>query len=83
MIDDRMGFQEDIRTIFSFFKGQKQTLLFSATMSKKIQNFAGSALVKPVTINVGRAGAANMSVIQQVEYVNQISQYCLANDIIL
>ena len=52
-------------------------------MSKKIQNFTRSALVKPVTINVGRAGAANMSVIQQVEYVNQISQYCLANDIIL
>lgn len=62
MID--MGFEEDIRTIFSFFKGQRQTLLFSATMPKKIQNFARSALVKPITINVGRAGAANMNVIQ-------------------
>merc|ERR1712071_588579 len=69
MID--MGFEEDIRTIFSFFKGQRQTLLFSATMPKKIQNFARSALVKPITINVGRAGAANMNVIQEVEYVNQ------------
>lgn len=35
MID--MGFEEDVRTIFSFFKGQRQTLLFSATMPKKIQ----------------------------------------------
>jgi len=69
MID--MGFEEDIRTIFSFFKGQRQTLLFSATMPKKIQNFARSALVKPITINVGRAGAANMNVVQEVEYVNQ------------
>lgn len=69
MID--MGFEEDVRTIFSFFKGQRQTLLFSATMPKKIQNFARSALVKPVTINVGRAGAANMNVIQEVEYVKQ------------
>ena len=25
-------------------------------MPKKIQNFAKSALVKPITINVGRAG---------------------------
>uniref|UniRef100_A0A8C6KCI8 Probable ATP-dependent RNA helicase DDX41 n=1 Tax=Nothobranchius furzeri TaxID=105023 RepID=A0A8C6KCI8_NOTFU len=62
MID--MGFEEDIRTIFSYFKGQRQTLLFSATMPKKIQNFAKSALVKPVTINVGRAGAASLDVIQ-------------------
>ncbi|CAB3367540.1 Hypothetical predicted protein [Cloeon dipterum] len=69
MID--MGFEEDVRTIFSFFKGQRQTLLFSATMPKKIQNFARSALVKPVTINVGRAGAASLNVIQEVEYVKQ------------
>ena len=45
MID--LGFEEDIRTIFSFFKSQRQTLLFSATMPKKIQNFARSALVRP------------------------------------
>ncbi|XP_064630234.1 probable ATP-dependent RNA helicase DDX41 [Lineus longissimus] len=69
MID--MGFEEDVRTIFSYFKGQRQTLLFSATMPKKIQNFARSALVKPVTINVGRAGAASTNVTQEVEYVKQ------------
>jgi len=40
-------------------------------MPKKIQNFAQSALVKPVIINVGRAGAANLDVIQEVEYVKQ------------
>ena len=63
MID--LGFEEDIRTIFSYFKvtllslplflslpplfnfqSQRQTLLFSATMPKKIQNFAKSALVR-------------------------------------
>ncbi|PVD30526.1 hypothetical protein C0Q70_09793 [Pomacea canaliculata] len=69
MID--MGFEEDVRTIFSYFKAQRQTLLFSATMPKKIQNFARSALVQPVTINVGRAGAASLDVIQDVEYVKQ------------
>ena len=69
MID--LGFEEDIRTIFSYFKGQRQTLLFSATMPKKIQNFARSALVRPVTVNVGRAGAASLDVIQEVEYVKQ------------
>uniref|UniRef100_A0A8C1JBC0 DEAD-box helicase 41 n=1 Tax=Cyprinus carpio TaxID=7962 RepID=A0A8C1JBC0_CYPCA len=67
MID--MGFEEDIGTIFSYFK--RQTLLFSATMPKKIQNFAKSALVKPITINVGRAGAASLDFIQEVEYVKE------------
>ena len=64
MID--MGFEEDVRTIFSYFKAQRQTLLFGATMPKKIQNFARSALVQPVTVNVGRAGAASMNIVQEV-----------------
>ena len=67
MID--MGFEDDVREIFSYFKGQRQTLLFSATMPKKIQNFARSALVQPITVNVGRAGAASLNIIQEVEYV--------------
>ncbi|CAO3656858.1 unnamed protein product [Mucor fragilis] len=69
MID--MGFEEDVRNIMSYFKSQRQTLLFSATMPKKIQDFALSALVKPMVVNVGRAGAANLDVIQEVEYVKQ------------
>ncbi|KAJ8657895.1 hypothetical protein O0I10_006423 [Lichtheimia ornata] len=69
MID--MGFEEDVRNIMSYFKSQRQTLLFSATMPKKIQEFALSALVQPLIVNVGRAGAANLDVIQEVEYVKQ------------
>ncbi|KAG0325165.1 DEAD-box ATP-dependent RNA helicase 35 [Dissophora globulifera] len=66
-----MGFEEEVRTILSYFKHQRQTILYSATMPKKIQDFARSALVKPVVVNVGRAGAANLDVIQEVEYVKQ------------
>ncbi|CAN1322063.1 DEAD-box ATP-dependent RNA helicase 35 [Linum perenne] len=66
-----LGFEDDIRVVFDHFKAQRQTLLFSATMPTKIQNFAKSALVKPVIVNVGRAGAANLDVIQEVEYVKQ------------
>ena len=43
-------------------------------MPKKIQNFAKSALVKPVTVNVGRAGAANVDVTQEVDYVKPESR---------
>ncbi|PIA17876.1 P-loop containing nucleoside triphosphate hydrolase protein [Coemansia reversa NRRL 1564] len=69
---DRMvdvGFEDEVRDIISYFKRQRQTVLFSATMPRKIQDFARSALVKPVVVNVSRAGAANMDIIQGVEYV--------------
>lgn len=66
-----LGFEEDIRNVMDHFSGQRQTLLFSATMPKKIQNFAKSALVCPVEVNVGRAGAANLDVFQEVEYVKE------------
>ncbi|CAO2044547.1 unnamed protein product [Urochloa humidicola] len=66
-----LGFEEDIKEVFDHFKDQRQTLLFSATMPQKIQNFAKNALVHPVTVNVGRAGAANLDVIQEVEYVKE------------
>jgi ATP-dependent RNA helicase DDX41 len=66
-----LGFEDDIREVFDHFKAQRQTLLFSPTMPKKIQNFAKSALAKPVIVNVGRAGAANLDVIQEVEYVKE------------
>ena len=66
-----LGFEEDIRQIFDHFRYQRQTVLFSATMPSRIQEFALSALVRPVVVNVGRAGAANLDVIQEVEYVKR------------
>lgn len=71
---DRMldNFEEELRTLFTYFKYQRQTVFFSATMPRKIQNFALSAMVEPVSVNVsGRAGAANKRIRQDVEYVKQ------------
>jgi len=53
-------------------QAQRQTLMFSATMPVKIKAFAESALVDPITVNVGRAGAANLDVIQ----VGWLAQAC-------
>lgn len=44
-------------------QGARQTLLFSSTMPKKVQDFAKQALIDPIIINVGRAGEANLNVI--------------------
>jgi len=60
------GFDEEVQTMLRFFDHQRQTLLFSATMPKKFVDFARGALVNPVTVNVGRAGAANLDVVQEV-----------------
>ena len=40
-----------VRNVMDYFTKQRQTLLFSATMPNKIQNFARSALVRPVRAN--------------------------------
>jgi ATP-dependent RNA helicase DDX41 len=69
-----MGFEEDIRTIMDYFVAPRQTVLFSATMPKTIQAFAKSALVNPIEVNVGRAGAASLNILQEVEYVTQESK---------
>ena len=66
-----MGFDEEVGDIMNFFPHQRQTLLFSATFPKKFQDFARKTLVKPIVVNVGRAGAANLDVIQEVEYVKE------------
>ncbi|GJX30292.1 DEAD-box ATP-dependent RNA helicase 35 [Tanacetum coccineum] len=65
-----LGFEDNIREVFDHFKALRKTLLFSATMPANIQNFSRSALVKPITVNVG-GGATNLDVIQEVEYVKQ------------
>jgi ATP-dependent RNA helicase DDX41 len=64
-----MGFGDDIKKIISFFNHQRQTVIYSATMPKSIEDFARDSLVRPVIVNVSRAGAANLDVLQEVEYV--------------
>ena len=79
---DRMldlGFDEEVGEIMNYFPHQRQTLLFSATFPKKFQDFARDTLVQPVVVNVGRAGAANLDVIQEVEYVKQVSVHRFFN----
>lgn len=66
-----LGFEEHVRYIFDSFYERRQTVLFSATMPKKTQDFAQTALIDPIVVNVGRAGAANLKVIQEFEYVRQ------------
>lgn len=42
----------------------RQTLLFSATMPRKVERLVGDALTDPVRITVGASGVANEDVRQ-------------------
>lgn len=46
----KMGFVEDIETIFNFTPSNRQTLMFSATMPKRIVDLARKYLVNPEVI---------------------------------
>ena len=69
MID--LGFEEELRGILAHGKTKMQMLLFSATMPNSIKDFALQALHEPILINVGRAGAANLNIVQEIELVDK------------
>lgn len=48
----KMGFMEDVKRIVEALPDQRQTLLFSATLPKDIQNFGEALMTKPKHIQV-------------------------------
>ncbi|KRX01164.1 P-loop containing nucleoside triphosphate hydrolase [Pseudocohnilembus persalinus] len=61
-----MGFEKQIRSILSNIRPDRQTLLFTATLKKNIQNLVMDVLNDPVIINVGVQNQANEDVKQEV-----------------
>ena len=71
-----MGFEPSIRKLVSQFqmppKGERQTLMFSATFPDEIQKLAADFLVDDyVFIAVGMVGGANTDVTQEIVEVDQ------------
>ena len=66
---DRMlslGFEQQIRSIVSQTRDDRQTLLFTATMKKSMQLLVGDIVQYPLRITVGDQSAANEDVKQEV-----------------
>lgn len=59
----QMGFQEELNAILAETPANKNTLLFSATMSGEVAAIAGRYMTDPLELTVGRrnAGAENVS----------------------
>ncbi len=64
-----MGFIDDIRKINRLCPEKKQTLLFSATMPKKVVDLANTILNNPEKITVSPENIAAKKVAQQLFYV--------------
>eukprot|EP00555_Chaetoceros_dichaeta_P004146 CAMPEP_0198251390 /NCGR_PEP_ID=MMETSP1447-20131203/2232_1 /TAXON_ID=420782 /ORGANISM="Chaetoceros dichaeta, Strain CCMP1751" /LENGTH=593 /DNA_ID=CAMNT_0043936389 /DNA_START=39 /DNA_END=1820 /DNA_ORIENTATION=+ len=54
-----MGFEPQIRSIIKNVPDARQTLLFSATWPREIQNLAHDFLTNPIQVNVGEVNALN------------------------
>lgn len=69
---DRMfdlGFEPQIRSIVGQIRPDRQTLLFSATMPRKVEKLAREILSDPVRVTVGEVGMANEDITQVVQVV--------------
>ena len=59
-----MGFLDEIKNIFTFFKEKKQTLMFSATMPNAIKRLAQEILDNPITITITKKDSTNKNISQ-------------------
>jgi len=58
----QMGFQDELNAILAQTPAEKNTMLFSATMSREVKAIAGKYMSDPVEITIGKrnAGAENV-----------------------
>jgi len=66
-----MGFVHDVKKVIAKVPAQRQTLLFSATMPKEIQELAGSILHRPERVEVTPVSSTAETVQQVLYYVEK------------
>ncbi len=70
-----MGFEPEIRKVVSDYgmpqKGQRQTLMFSATFPEEIQRLAGDFLHDYLFLTVGNVGGTTSDIEQRVVEVGE------------
>jgi len=66
-----MGFEPQIKEVMLHLQPKHQTLLFSATMPREIEELAKVYLNKPVTVKVGAVSTPTANVAQTLEHANE------------
>ena len=70
-----MGFSAPISKIFDHVSDTRQTLLFSATLPKSIQNASAKYLTDPTRIEIGRANSASQNIEQTTQFVRKEGKF--------
>ncbi len=71
----QMGFQDELNAIMAQTPEEKNTLLFSATMSKAVNAIANRYMSDPVEITVGRRNAGAENVLHEYYMVHARDRY--------
>ncbi|OFZ05740.1 MAG: hypothetical protein A2070_09660 [Bdellovibrionales bacterium GWC1_52_8] len=69
-----MGFSDQLSRIMQDVPEERQTLLFSATMSPTVERFAQRILFKPVRVAIGRPLSAASTVTQKLFWMKEESK---------
>ncbi|PJJ67305.1 ATP-dependent RNA helicase RhlE [Chryseobacterium geocarposphaerae] len=77
-----MGFINDVKKVLKLLPTKRQTLFFSATMPKKIREFAETIMNKPVEVTVNQVSSAAETVKQSVCFVEKKDKIELLIDIL-
>jgi len=83
---DRMfdiGFAPQIKEILSLLTGERQTMLFSATMSAEIAKLASRYLKLPLRIEVAPAGTTVNQIEQEVFFIDKENRMQLLDKILM
>ena len=70
-----MGFQEDLEEILAFTPGDKNTLLFSATMPYELMEIAKKYMNDPIELSVGKRNAGAEDVEHIAYFVHSRDRY--------
>ncbi|AXI46231.1 DEAD/DEAH box helicase [Sulfitobacter sp. SK012] len=77
-----MGFIHDLRKIASVIPKNRQTMLFSATMPKLMNEIASSYLESPIRIEVSPPGKAADKVTQEVHFIAKAEKKALLMELL-
>jgi ATP-dependent RNA helicase DeaD len=71
----QMGFQDELNAILAKTPAEKNTLLFSATMSKEVKAIANKYMSDPVEITIGKLNAGAENVLHEYYMVQAKDRY--------
>ena len=70
-----MGFEPQVKVMLNKCRPDKQTVMFSATFPRSIENLAKSILSQPVEIVVGNRGQTSNNIEQMVEVIEDEDKF--------